>query len=294
LGLFFWSSFLLLHPANNKLSIEVMICFPNAKVNIGLDVLRKRTDGYHDINTLFYPLRFSDVLEVVPDSAFSYTQTGILIDGYPEDNLVVKAYRLMQQHFKLPPVKIHLHKLIPIGAGLGGGSSDAAFMLTLLNKLFKLNLISSALQEMAIKLGSDCPFFLYNQAVMASKRGEEFTEINDFSLKGYTLLLITPPINVSTATAYAGIKPEQSTIELRDRLSKPVDSWKNNVINQFEPSVFTLFPELARLKQELYNSGAVYASMSGSGAALYGLYKTQPEAPGRIFEGCGIWMETCN
>ncbi|MBN2805198.1 MAG: 4-(cytidine 5'-diphospho)-2-C-methyl-D-erythritol kinase, partial [Prolixibacteraceae bacterium] len=201
--------------------------------------------------------------------------------------------RLMQQQFQLPPVNIHLHKLIPFGAGLGGGSSDAAFMIQSLNALFELGLSSNTLHELAMQLGSDCPFFLHNQVVMASGRGELLTEVPEFSLKGFTILLITPPLSVSTAMAYAGIQAREPRTTLRERLAHPIENWKNMVVNQFEESVFVLLPELARFKQLLYESGAVYASMSGSGAALYGLYQTPPKAPEQVFEGCGIWMETC-
>lgn len=268
-----------------------MICFPNAKVNIGLEVHRKRPDGFHDIDTLFYPIGLSDVLEVVPAPAFSFEQTGIALEGNSDNNLVVKAYRMMQDAYKLSPVQIHLHKLIPPGAGLGGGSSDGAFMLTCLNKLFDLNIPYDALHEMALQLGSDCPFFLKNQAVMASGRGEIFTQFPGFSLHAYHLLLITPPHHVSTAMAYAGIQPGLPQSPLRERLMKPVSEWENLVHNQFEETVFKLVPELAAIKEKLYNSGAVYASMSGSGAALYALYQTPPEKPEKLFEGSGIWLE---
>lgn len=268
-----------------------MICFPNAKINIGLEILRKRPDGFHDIDTLFYPLQFSDVLEVVTSKSFLFQQSGLVIDGDPEQNLVVKAYRLMQQVFRLPPVNIHLHKIIPFGAGLGGGSSDATHMLRMLVDLFKLKISSADLSQMALQLGSDCPFFLQNKPLMASGRGEVFSEFTALQLKGFTLLLITPPINVSTAMAYAGVKASEPAIPLLERLKEPVETWKNTIENQFEINVFKSFPELAAYKKKLYESGAIYASMSGSGAALYGLYQAAPSQAAKLFSDCGIWME---
>lgn len=269
-----------------------MILFPNAKVNLGLDVLRKLPDGYHNIETLFYPLQLTDILEIIPSDDFSFVQTGIPIEGNTENNLVVKAYRLMQKKFQLQNVHIHLHKVIPFGAGLGGGSSDAAFMLKVLNQLFQLNLSNETLHQEAVQLGSDCPFFILNQPVFAEGRGERFSTF-PFSLKGYFMLLITPNVVVSTQRAYDYVQPEIPAVSLKERLKMPLVEWKEKVENNFERSVFQSFPELGVLKQKLYDCGAIYASMSGSGSSLFGIFKQLPEQTNEIFKNCMVWTEEC-
>lgn len=253
-----------------------MISFPNAKINLGLSITEKRPDGFHNLETVFYPVGWCDALEFVEASEFQFSTSGISIAGDPESNLVVKAYRLLQKDFDLPNLKIHLHKQIPFGAGLGGGSSDAAFMLKLLNKSFDLGLNESVLQKYAAVLGSDCPFFILNKPVFATGRGEIMQEIS-VVLNGMFILLVKPPVEVSTAKAYQLIVPKQTSVSLPVLLSRPVQEWQGNVENQFEKPVFQLYPELEVIKKELYNRGAVYASMSGSGSCIYGLFNSRPD-----------------
>lgn len=258
--------------------MEKMIAYPNAKINIGLNIVERRNDGYHNIETVFYPIGLSDVLHVEPSescSDYSFSASGIAIDGDPENNLIVKAYRILQNEYELPPIDISLHKQIPFGAGLGGGSADAAFMLKLLNEQFELKISTRKLRTLAAKLGADCPVFISNKPVFASGIGNVFTKIS-LNLIGYYLLLVKPDIHVSTPDAYANVTPsvpEKSLIEL---IQLPVEEWKGNVVNDFEKSVFQKFPLIATIKDQMYHSGAVYASMSGSGSAVYGIFKDEP------------------
>lgn len=268
-----------------------MIVYPNAKINIGLDILRKREDNFHDLKSLFYPIQLCDILEVLAAESFSYSQSGIAITGDTEDNLAVKAFRILQKRHKLPDVKIHLHKQIPFGAGLGGGSSDAAFMLTLLAERFNLNLSHSELSETALKLGSDCPFFIENTPVIASGRGEILTPF-PITLRGMFLVLVKPDTPVSTAEAYAGISPAMPPHKLEDLLQEPVSIWKNNITNSFEKSVFQKHPEIKDIKEKLYAMGAEYAAMSGSGSSVFGLFKHRPENISPNFKGCFVHTET--
>jgi 4-diphosphocytidyl-2-C-methyl-D-erythritol kinase len=253
-----------------------MISFPNAKINIGLYVTEKRPDGFHNLETVFYPVGWCDMLEFTVAQELSFTASGILISGDPENNLVMKAYRLLQKDFLLPPLKIHLHKQIPFGAGLGGGSSDGAFMLKMLNKTFDLNLSEEKLIDYAAILGSDCPFFILNKPVFASGRGESMNIIN-ISLNGWYVFLVKPPIEVSTAKAFQFIKPQKTSASLPESLQLPVQNWKYSVVNQFESSVFQQFPEIGHVRQKLYELGAEYASMSGSGSSVFGIFRQIPE-----------------
>jgi 4-diphosphocytidyl-2-C-methyl-D-erythritol kinase len=252
-----------------------MICFPNAKINLGLNVLGKRPDGYHNIETVFYPIPLRDALEVVEADVFSFSQTGVPLDAPANDNLVVKAMQLLAAHLNagaLPPLEVRLHKVIPSGAGLGGGSADAAFMLKLLNDFGNLGLGAEALEAMAARLGADCPFFIRNTPVFAQGTGNVF-EPADLSLKGFRLCLVTPPgVAVSTAEAYAALKPKIPPVSLREIIRLPVKEWRGVMTNDFEQSVFARRPELAAIKEKLYDSGAAYASMSGSGSSLFGLF----------------------
>lgn len=253
-----------------------MLVFPNAKINLGLHVTEKRPDGYHAIETLFYPVNgLCDALEFLPASQMNFTLTGLKLDSTPGSNLVMKAYFLLQKRHNLPPVNIHLHKCIPTGAGLGGGSSDAAFMLKALSAYFQLGLSGDELQQLASTLGSDCAFFIQNRPVMATGRGE-IMEPFAIDLSAYHLVLVKPSFGVGTAEAYAGIKPYKPVTTLAGLISWPVEQWKEKVENHFETSVFARHPELATLKQKLYEAGAIYASMSGSGSALYGLFREMP------------------
>ncbi len=267
-----------------------MIVYPNAKINIGLDILRKREDNFHDLESLFYPIQLCDILEVMPSDSFSYSQSGISIAGDIEDNLVVKAFRLLQKSHKLPEVKIHLHKQIPFGAGLGGGSSDAAFMLSALNDIFELCISRQELKEKAAELGSDCPFFIENTPMLASGRGE-ILKPHPVSLRGMNLVLVKPDIAVSTAGAYAGISPAVPQNKLENLLQEPVSTWKDNISNDFEKSVFQKYPEIKTIKEKLCTMGAEYAAMSGSGSSVFGLFKHRPENINPNFKGCFVHTE---
>jgi len=249
-----------------------MITFPNAKINLGLNVVAKRDDGYHNIETIFYPVSgLTDILEIVESDDFSFHSTGIHVDSAPEDNLCVKAYRILEREYQLPPVSIYLHKIIPLGAGLGGGSSDASFTLTTLNTIFGLNISSGQLKNYASVLGSDCAFFIDNIPSKASGRGEllEPVEVN---LNGLHIVLETPDIHVSTKEAYSNIVPQIPDISVSEIMKLPIDKWKNLLQNDFEKSIFPLHPEIARIKEKMYEQGAIYSSMSGSGATVFGLF----------------------
>lgn len=249
-----------------------MISFPNAKINLGLNITEKRADGFHDLETVFFPVGWSDVLEFVVADELQFTTSGIIIAGDQESNLVMKAYRLLQKDFELPALKIHLHKQIPFGAGLGGGSSDGAFMLRMLNKTFNLNISEGKLLGYAAVLGSDCPFFILNKPVYATGRGEIMQPV-DVQLNGMFILLVKPPVEVSTAKAFQFVEPKKSNVSLVELLNLPVQEWKFKVVNQFEASVFQQYHEIGDISQHLYKMGAVYASMSGSGSAVFGLFR---------------------
>jgi 4-diphosphocytidyl-2-C-methyl-D-erythritol kinase len=252
-----------------------MIAFPNAKINLGLRITEKRPDGFHNLETVFFPVEWRDMLEFVEAGNIHFTTSGIDIAGDPESNLVMKAYRLLKNDFELPALRIHLHKQIPFGAGLGGGSSDAAFMLQMLNKTYNLKLSEQQLLTYAATLGSDCPFFILNRPVYATGRGEIMTPI-DVRLNGMFILLIKPPVEVSTAKAFRLVTPNKSEIPLPELLRLPVQEWEGKVINQFEQSVFQQYPEISEIKKQMYKLGAVYASMSGSGSCVFGLFKESP------------------
>lgn len=266
-----------------------MITFPNAKINLGLNIVEKRPDGYHNLETIFYPIKLQDALEVTrlqDDTApFKLHVSGTNLEGTAEDNLVVKAYRLLKDDFQLPPIDIHLFKHIPTGAGLGGGSADCAFMIKLLNEKFNLNLSIDQMEQYAAKLGADCAFFIQDKPVFATGIGNLFHPI-DFSLKGYHLVLVKPNSSVSTREAYANIipcKPEASLLEI---IKQPVETWRESMKNDFEYSVFLSHPEIAAIKDKLYDLGAVYASMSGSGSAVYGIFKAPIENVDEKFGEC--------
>ena len=278
-----------------------MISNPNVKINLGLNVLRKREDGFHDLETLFVPyFGISDTLEVVSGDDFSRTSAALFgkyapemiaqgmsddgklmitiaraegVDWDPLKDLCAKAYLILSEDFDLPPVKIFLEKTSPVGAGLGGGSADAAFTLKMLNEICSLGLDEDRLAGYAARLGSDCAFFIYNRPMIGEGRGEILTEYS-LDLEGLDLQVLTPEgVAVSTADAYRGIRPSEPEVSLREALSRPVDQWKDCLVNDFEVTVFDKYPELAAIKKSLYDSGAVYASMSGSGSALFALYK---------------------
>ena len=266
-----------------------MILFPNCKINLGLDVTAKRPDGYHDIATVMYPLHgLCDSLEIIPsaDPTASLTMSGIDVACAPADNIVTKAWRIMHEEFGTGGATMHLHKGVPSGAGLGGGSSDGAFALMALNALYGINLDNDGLESMALRLGSDVPFFIHNTPQRCSGRGEIMTPCS-IDLTGYWIVLVKPPVFVSTAEAYAGIKPHTPTVPLAERISRPIEEWKDVVTNAFEDTVFARHPRLASIKQALYDAGALYASMSGSGSTIYGLFAEQPSYTAA--EGDWMW-----
>lgn len=250
-----------------------MISFPNCKVNLGLKVKGKRPDGFHNIETIFYPLNLCDVLEIIPahDGKFDFNSSGIEIPGKTDKNLCVKAYNLLAQEYKIPNVKIHLHKNIPIGAGLGGGSSDAAFSLIMLNKIFNLNLSKNKLIEFASALGSDCAFFIENLPCFAHQRGNVLEKIN-LDLKKYKFIIIKPNINISTLEAYKNVFIDDKTASLKLKINQAVGNWKDNIFNDFEKNIFKSYPEIEKIKSFLYQQGALYAAMSGSGSAVFGIF----------------------
>ena len=252
-----------------------MITFPNIKINLGLSITEKRPDGYHNLETVFYPVALEDALEIRtnPEAQQKFTlhQHGMEIAGNPENNLVVKAYLLLDKEFHLPPVEIHLYKHIPSGAGLGGGSSDAAFMLKLLNEHYNLQLSDNQLEDYAATLGADCAFFIKNTPTYAEGIGNIFSPI-ELSLKGYRIMIVKPDVFVSTREAFANIRPHRPEYPVREVIRRPVAEWKDTLINDFEASVFPQYPVIGEIKEELYHQGAIYASMSGSGSSVFGLF----------------------
>ena len=266
-----------------------MITFPNAKINLGLNIIEKRADGYHNLETIFYPINLQDALEVkrLRDSEEPYELRimGNTIEGDKDSNLVVKAYKLLAQDFDIPAVDIHLFKHIPTQAGLGGGSADCAFMIKLMNEKFKLGLDLDQMEAYAAKLGADCAFFVRNEPVFATGVGNLFEPIR-LSLSGHYIVIVKPNIAVSTKEAFALIKPKHPEVSLKDCIQQPIETWKNTIKNDFELSVFTQYPEIAAIKDELYDMGAVYASMSGSGSAVYGIFDHFIEDVDKKFVGC--------
>ncbi|MFC3879226.1 4-(cytidine 5'-diphospho)-2-C-methyl-D-erythritol kinase [Algoriphagus namhaensis] len=254
-----------------------MITFPNAKINLGLSILSKRKDGYHDIESCMIPVPLLDALEMIPSNKkLEWNSSGLQIPGMPEDNLVCKAYYLLKKDFpQIPFPSIHLHKNIPMGAGLGGGSADAAFALKLMNSLFELHLDDFFLEEYAAQLGSDCAFFIENTPKIARGRGEILEEI-DVDLKGSHLVLINPGIHIGTKEAYAGVTPRQPMYDLPETLADR-GLWKDRLVNDFEASIFPNHPEIEQIKYQLYDAGAFYAAMSGSGSSVFGIFEKKPE-----------------
>lgn len=255
-----------------------MIAFPNAKINLGLNITARRPDGYHDIESCFYPIGWCDALEIVPSSHFSFTSTGIEIPASEKGNLCIQAYHLLKEDFDLQPVHIHLHKNIPIGAGLGGGSADCAFALKLLNEIFDLNLTIKQLENYAAKLGSDCPFFINNKVVYATGTGTTFSHF-PMDLSEFYIQVVYPKTHISTGEAYAGVQPAVATHTITEILTKsPKQEWRSFLKNDFEAALFGKYAELAKIKDTLYENGAVFASMTGSGSAIYGIFKA-PTTP---------------
>ena len=252
-----------------------MMKFPNAKINLGLNIVNRRSDGYHDIETIFYPIALQDVVEIVPAKGIESTLTtyGRPINCPTEKNLVMKAYRSLEKDYNLPPVDIYLHKNIPDGAGLGGGSSDAASVLLILNEMFELNISKKDLATRAARLGADCAFFIYNTPMMATGIGDILSS-TEVKLNGKFLLLVKPDVSVPTAEAYSKVTPQKSEIELTSITQAPIETWRSSLKNDFEPSVFSAHPELLDIKTKIYESGAIYASMSGSGSSIFGIFES--------------------
>ena len=249
-----------------------MIQFPNCKINLGLSILAKRADGYHELETVFYPIAVSDALEILPSDNLTLTQTGIAVPGEPTQNLCLKAYHLLKKDFpQLPAVQMHLHKNIPMGAGLGGGSSDGTAALIMLNEQFSLGLNDRQLIDYASQLGSDCPFFVYNKACHATGRGEILKPIA-LDLSNYQFLLVHPGVHIATAWAFQQLTPNTKSESIKSIIEKPISEWKDLLINDFEAPVFKAEPTLSNIKAQLYQLGAIYASMSGSGSSLFGIF----------------------
>lgn len=252
---------------------------PNCKINLGLHVTERRPDGYHNIETVFVPVDLCDELEINRSASFRFAQSGIPVGGDPEQNLCVKAYRLLQHDFpQIGPVNLSLDKRIPFGAGLGGGSSDAAFVLSMLNEMFLLGLSTEQLERYAARLGADCAFFIENRPCYAEGKGDVLSPV-PLSLEGYWLLLLKPSCGVSTAEAYRGLTPRPGLMDLREAVRRPLSEWPQLVTNHFETTIFALYPQIAALKDLLYSQGALYASMSGSGSTVYGIFDHEPVLP---------------
>ncbi|MDR2776056.1 MAG: 4-(cytidine 5'-diphospho)-2-C-methyl-D-erythritol kinase [Tannerella sp.] len=262
-----------------------MICFPNAKINLGLHITGKRSDGFHNIETIFYPVPLTDALEAVKANETSFKQTGLKIHSTAEDNLVMKAYAFLSKKYHVPPLEIHLKKAIPSGAGLGGGSADAAFSLKLINDLCNLSIPDRELEKMAASIGADCPFFIRNIPVIATGKGNIFKPV-DISLESCLIYIVKPPVAVSTKEAYAMITPQKPAFSLDRLASLPVSEWKNALVNDFEHRIIEKYPIIGEIKDTLYALGAEYASMSGSGSAVFGLFKTTVSPN---FPNCFIW-----
>jgi 4-diphosphocytidyl-2-C-methyl-D-erythritol kinase len=262
-----------------------MLLFPNCKINIGLYVIEKRSDGFHNLQTVFYPVKgLTDTLEINENKTIKsktktkvlFEQNGITLDCNSEENICIKAYNILDKDFNLPPVSMNLHKNIPAGAGLGGGSSDAAFVLKGINKLFSLNLSHDELLNYASKLGSDCAFFIDNKPAFATNKGDILNEINLSLIENYHIFIIKPDIHISTAEAYRNIVPVAPNISLKKLIKLPIQTWKNNIKNDFEKYVFYKYPILENIKNQLYQNGAIYASMSGSGSAIFAFFENIP------------------
>lgn len=263
-----------------------MIVFPCAKINLGLNIVSKREDGYHNLETVFYPIPLYDALEIKymdekfpSDTACDLKVTGNVVDCDEQKNLVVKAYHILAADYQLPRIHTHLYKHIPSQAGLGGGSSDAAFMIRLLDERFRLNIGNPEMERYAARLGADCAFFIEAEPAYAEGIGDVLMPADgpDGNLQGYYLCVVKPDVAVSTKEAYSAITPKKPAKSCRDIVRQPIETWKEELVNDFEEPIFKMHPELEAIKPKLYDQGAVYASMSGSGSALYGIFKEEPK-----------------
>ncbi len=255
-----------------------MVTFPNCKINLGLNIINKRPDGYHDLETVFYPIFIQDVLEIITDQNteplqdVNYTASGLQVEGDSNLNLCVKAFRLLKKDYpQLPSIKIHLHKNIPMGAGLGGGSADGAFALKTLNQKYQLNISEEQMIQYALQLGSDCPFFIMNKPCLAKGRGEILTSI-DLDLSQYQFLIVNPGIHISTAWAFTQIQPSRALYPIEETIFIPIGQWKSILQNDFEKPVIQQFPEIGTIIHQLYSHGAIYAALSGSGSTVFGIF----------------------
>ncbi len=269
-----------------------MLTFPNAKINIGLNITEKRSDGFHNIESVFYPVEWCDALEIIPNQNPDATNavfqsSGLAIPGNESSNLCLKAWNLLQERINVPPM-IHLHKVIPMGAGLGGGSADGAFMLKMLNEVYELKLSNDELKDFARKLGSDCAFFIENRPVFCYNKGDEFEDFK-LDLKGKFVVLVNPDIHISTAEAYSGVSPKKPQIALKTALSQPISEWKKIVKNDFEENLLLKYPTIAAVKASLYQAGAVYASMTGSGSTVYGIFEQESDLKSS-FPNFAMWQ----
>ncbi len=256
-----------------------MLTYSNAKINIGLNIVEKRNDGFHNIETVFFPIGMRDAIEIADsksEAPYTFSASGIPINIDAKDNIVVKAYELIRAKYNFPAQDIHLHKNIPFGAGLGGGSANAAYMIKLLNNKFNLGMSNEEMETEVKKLGSDCAFFIKNEAAFADEKGDRLQAI-DVDLSAYHILLIKPDVHISTPEAYANIKAQQPDVSLRELIKQPIETWKATIKNDFEGSIFPKHPLLAEIKKEFYEQGAIYAAMSGSGSSMFGLFKEEPK-----------------
>lgn len=252
-----------------------MICFPNAKINLGLNIVSKRNDGYHNISSLLFPIPYYDILEFIPSKSFRLNTYGFGSNIPEKENLVSKAWTLMHQNYRISGLHIKLLKQIPIGSGLGGGSADAAFFITTLNEFFDLNLSSAELQDIAIQIGSDCPFFILNKPAIVSGIGELIDTV-EFNLEDKFLVVVIPATQISSKEAYAKVNPSESEIPISEIIKQPINTWREALINEFEKPIFAIYPELEITKLNLYNKGAAYASLTGSGSAIYAIFNEFP------------------
>jgi 4-diphosphocytidyl-2-C-methyl-D-erythritol kinase len=267
-----------------------MVLFPHAKINLGLQVIKKRHDGLHNIVSCIYPIGWCDILEIIVGAELSFTGSGLEIPGDPNDNLCLQAYHLLKESFDLPPVHMHLHKAIPIGAGLGGGSSDAAFTLKGLRELFDLPLADFELERYASDLGSDCPFFIGDQAAIATGIGDQLERI-ELDLSDLYLLVVTPPVHVNTGEAYGMLTPKKAEHDLKSHLRRPPAEWTKLVINDFEGPIFAKDPLISDIKEKMLAKGAIYSSLSGSGSSVYGIFEESLEVAQWFPEDHLIWTQ---
>jgi 4-diphosphocytidyl-2-C-methyl-D-erythritol kinase len=250
-----------------------MISFPHAKINLGLSIISKRSDGFHNLETVFYPLPLHEALEIIPSEDNRFFQTGLQLPHSKDDNLVKVAYQILKKKYPhIASLEIHLHKSIPVGAGLGGGSSDAAGILIMINNLFDLRIPEKEMKDYALRLGSDCPFFMQNSPCIARGRGEILEPIS-IDLSAYSILLVHPEISIETSWAYSKVKPRLPEIDLKESILQPVENWVNTIHNDFEMPVFEVYPVLRKIKEKLYASGALYAVMTGSGSTIFGIFR---------------------